>query len=230
MSIDAPARPALLSPALLLLFAICFSSATSFYLLVSVVPMYTTTIGAGGAGAGASTAALMLATVLAELVIPRLLARFGYRTVVAAGLVLLGAPAFGLSAAASLPVILAICLVRGLGFAIMVVVPGALVGALVPAGRRGEGIGLYGVVVGLPAVVAMPLGVWLAGNAGYGAVFTAAALAALLAVAATPGLPGRAPAPEAPVGVLAGLRDPRLTRPALVFAATTVAEIGRAHV
>jgi predicted MFS family arabinose efflux permease len=219
----ATTRPALLSRTLLLLFVITFSSSTSFYLLVSVVPMYATTIGVGGAGAGLTTAALMLATILAELVIPRLVARFGYRVVVAVGLVLLGAPAFGLTGSVGLPAILVICLVRGLGFAIMVVVGGALAGSLVPAERRGEGLGLYGLVVGIPAVLALPAGVWLAGAVGYPVVFVTGAVITLVAVAATPGLPGRGPTPEAPVGVLAALRDPGLTRPALVFAATTTA-------
>jgi MFS family permease len=221
--IDKTPRPALLSRALLLVFVISFSGGNSFYLLVSVVPGYATASGAGGGGAGLTTAALMLATILAELVIPRLVARFGYRMVVAAGLVLLGTPALALPAAAGLPAILVICLVRGLGFAVLVVVCGALVGSLLPAERRGEGLGVYGVVVGVPAVVALPLGVWLAGQVGYAAVFTAGALITLAALPATAGLPGRTPTAEAPAGMLAGLRDPALARPALVFAATTTA-------
>jgi predicted MFS family arabinose efflux permease len=49
--------------------------------------------------------------------------------------------------------ILAVSLVRGLGFAICVVVGGALVAALVPPERRGEGLGLFGIVVGVPGGV-----------------------------------------------------------------------------
>ena len=74
----------------------------------------------------------MATTVAGELAIPRLTARFGYRMLLAAGLVLLGAPALALPAASTMPAILLVSLVRGLGFAITVVVGGALVAFLVP--------------------------------------------------------------------------------------------------
>ena len=58
-----------------------------------------------------------------------------------------------------------------------------------PAERRGEGLGLIGVVAMLPAVVALPLGVWLVSAAGFPAAFTAGALASVLTVVAVVGLP-----------------------------------------
>ena len=122
--------------------------------------------------------------------------------------------------------IVAVCAVRGLGFAISVVVGSALVAMLVPAERRGEGLGVYGIVVGVPSVVALPLGVWLAGRVGYPPVFVTGGLAALAGLTAMPklsSLPGRRPTPERSVGVLAGLRTPALVRPSVVFSATTMA-------
>ncbi len=218
------ARPALVNRALLLVFVSSFGTATSFYLLLSVVPLYATSVGAGGNGAGLATAALMFATVAGELATPRLVARFGYRVVLAGGLLLLGVPALALSAARGMSAILGVCVVRGLGFGVLVVVGGALLASLVPAERRGEGLGLYGVVVGVPSVVALPLGVWLAEHVGYPPVFVAGAAAALAGLAVVPGLPGREErAEERPVGVVAGLRTPALAWPAVVFAATTMA-------
>ena len=216
-------RPPILSRALVLVFVASFGAMTGFYLLLSVVPLYADSLGAGGIGAGLVTGALMAATVAGELAVPRLLARFGYRVVLAAGLVLLGAPALALPASATMTVILLVSVVRGLGFAVCVVVGGALVASLVPTERRGEGLGLFGIVVGVPGVAALPLGVWLVGWAGFPAVFVAGAAAALVALAVVPGLPGRAPSAEPPVGVLAGLRTPALVRPAASFAATAMA-------
>jgi predicted MFS family arabinose efflux permease len=218
------ARPPILNRALLLVFVASFGAMTGFYLLLSVVPLYAESVGAGGVGAGLVTGALMATTVAGELAIPRLLARFGHRALLAAGLVLLGAPALALPAASTMAAILGVSVVRGLGFAICVVVGGALVAALVPPERRGEGLGLFGIVVGVPGVAALPLGVWLVGEAGYPPVFVAGAVAALAGLAVVPGLPGRQPAPEqAPVGVLAGLRTPALVRPGLAFSATAMA-------
>jgi predicted MFS family arabinose efflux permease len=206
-----------------LVFVASFGAMTGFYLLLSVVPLYAKSVGAGGVGAGLVTGALMATTVAGELAIPGLLARFGHRVVLAAGLVLLGAPALALPASSTMAAILAVSVVRGLGFAVCVVVGGALVAALVPPERRGEGLGLFGIVVGVPGVAALPLGVWLVGETGYPPVFVAGAVAALAGLAVIPGLPGRQPTPEDAVGVLAGLGTPALVRPALSFSATAMA-------
>jgi predicted MFS family arabinose efflux permease len=216
-------RPRIVGRALALVFVCALGSSTSFYLLLSVVPLYATSVGASGIGAGLATAALMFATVAAELVTPRLVARFGYRLMLAAGLLLLGASALALPGAGSLAAILAVSVVRGLGFAITVVVGSALVASLVPDQRRGEGLGLYGIVVGVPSVVALPLGVWLAGHAGFPPVFVAGGVASLAGLAVVAGLPGRQAGPEHPVGILTGLRTPALVRPSIVFAGTTMA-------
>jgi predicted MFS family arabinose efflux permease len=196
---------------------------TSFYLLLSVVPLYAAAGGAGGIRAGLATGVLMLTTVAAELVMPRLTARFGYRRLLVAGLLLLGAPALALNASAGIAVIVVVCAVRGLGFAITVVAGGALVPALVPDERRGEGLGLFGIVAGAPAVVALPLGVWLARHAGYPLVFGLGAATALAGLAVIRGLPEGDPERDACDGVLAGLRTPALRRASVAFAATAMA-------
>ena len=54
-----------------------------------------------------------------------------------------------------------------------------------PAERRGEGIGLAGVVACVPAIVALPSGVWLAQNTGYVVVIAITAISALAPLAAS---------------------------------------------
>jgi len=216
-------RPQIMSRRLLLVFGASMGALVSFYLLLSVVPLYATSVGAGDIGAGLTTGALMFSTVATEFATPRLVGRFGYRAVFAIGLMLLGAPALALPAASDMAAILTISVVRGIGFAIVAVVGSALVASLVPAERRSEGLGLYGVVVGLPAVVALPLGVWLVGQVGYPPVFVAGGIAALVGVVLTLGLPGRERALQESAGMLAGLRTASLLRPAILFMATTMA-------
>src|SRR5512138_3024972 len=151
---------------------------TGFYLLLTVVPMYAVANApAGGttAGAGLATAALMLATVAAELAAPRLIVRFGRRRALGASLILLGPPALVLTLTAHPAAVLGVCALRGLGFGVAVVIGSAWMADLVPAHRRGEGLGLYGAVLGVPAIVALPLGVWLADRVGFRPVFIAAA-------------------------------------------------------
>jgi MFS family permease len=232
---DIPAsRPRLVSGRFAAALLSSFGALTSFYLLLSVTPMYAMSAGAGSAGAGLVTGSLMLTTVLAEFASPRLLGRFGYRAVFAAGALLLGGPAPALLLPHSMATILAVSIARGIGFGLATVVLGALVAASVPAERRGEGIGLAGVVACVPAIVALPSGVWLAQNTGYVVVIAITAISALAPLAATPWLAdparqagtGRAEAGQAdtaPVGLLGSLRSGGMLRPGLVFAATTVA-------
>jgi MFS family permease len=217
-----PSRPRLLTAPLARVLAASFGALCSFYLLLSVTPMLTTSAGS----AGIVTGVLMFGGVLAELATPRLMARLGVRRVLAIGLVLLGTPALLLIASDQLAMVVAVCAVRGLGFGLTVVASGSLVVSLVPAERRGEGLGVFGVVASAPGIVALPAGVWLADNVGYPLVFVLAALAALGGLAAQFGSsrPAEAAASaDEPVGLLDGLRSGSQMRLALAFVATTVA-------
>ncbi|MEP6494389.1 MAG: MFS transporter [bacterium] len=216
-------RPTLLSRPILAVFAASFGAMMSFYMLLSVVPQFAASVGATGIGAGFATGALMLSTVLAELGTPALVSRFGYRLVIVAGLLLLGLPAIAMGSARTVAAILALCIVRGVGVAILVVLGGALVASLVPDERRGEGLGLYGFVVGVPAVIGLPLGLWLAEHAGYHVVFLAGGLVALAGIAAAPLLPGRKPQPKQQLGMRALFRRPEFIRPSILFSLTTMA-------
>jgi MFS family permease len=211
-------QPAILSRALLLRFVSIVASSVSFFLPLAVIPVY-----AGTANAGLANGALLLATVLGELVTPRIVARIGYRWALGGGLVLLGAPALALLGSSSFSVIFAVGILRGIGFAVTIVAGGALTAALIPAGRRGEGLAIVGLVGGIPTLLALPLGVWAANRWGFDVVFILTAIAPLLAVVTLPGLPDK----EAPAagrhGVLGGLRNSALMRPATIFAASAAA-------
>ncbi len=203
----------ILSRALVLRLVSLVGASVSFFLPLAVIPLYTSTTSAAGLANGA----LLLATVLGELVTPRLVARVGYRRALAGGLVLLGAPALALLTTSSLTVVLAVGILRGVGFAVTIVAGGALTATLIPAERRGEGLAIVGLVGGIPSLLALPMGVWMAGHWGFGTVFVVTAVAPLAAVVTVFGLPVRDA--SASHGVLGGLRDGALMRPAMVFAA-----------
>jgi predicted MFS family arabinose efflux permease len=101
------------------------------------------------------------------------MARYGTRAVLAGGLLALGLPALVLAVSDSIALILAACVVRGAGFAVLCVAGGALTVSLIPAQRRGEGLALIGLVSGVPSVAALPLGIWLTGRLGFPPVFAA---------------------------------------------------------
>ena len=171
---------------MLLRFVTIVGASVSFYLPLSVMPLFAKSSGAG-TGAGMVTGALLLTTVAVELVTPRLLARTGYRRSLTAGLFMLGAPALALLVSSNTAVVIGVSVVRGAGFAVTTVAGGALTAALIPAERRGEGLGLVGIVGGIPALVALPAGVWIAAHWGFRPVFAATAAAALLVLVVLPG-------------------------------------------
>ena len=225
-------RGRIVSGPLALVFLAEFCALTSFYLLLSVTPMYAAAVGAGSTGAGLVTGVLLLGTVAAELAAPILMRRYGYWAMLLTGAVLLGVPALALLAGASLTVIVTVSIVRGFGFGLCTVMTGALTAALLPPERRGEGLGLFGIVATAPGIIALPAGVWLADHVGMATVVGLTAATALVPLVVFPWLSGgadRRPADAARAdtqktdGLLDGLRQAGLLRPFLIFATSTVA-------
>jgi predicted MFS family arabinose efflux permease len=225
-SVAAP-RERLVSGPLAWVFLSSFAAMTSFELMLSVTPMYAAAAGGGSAGAGLVTGVLLLGTVGAELAATPLMRRYRHRTLLMVAAALMGIPALALLAGAPLPVIAAVSVVRGFGFGLCTVVMATLTALLLPPERRGEGLGLSGVVDSLPGVVALPAGVWLADRYGFAVVVLLTAVTGLAPVAAFRWLPGTADPRRsegpAETGLLAGLRRDGELRLALIFSATTVA-------
>jgi len=122
-----------------------------------------------------------------------------------------------------------VSLVRGFGFGLCGVATGALTAKLLPPERRGEGLGLLGIVSGIPAIIALPAGAWLGGHQLGAAAAAVAATAGLLPLAVIRWLPGgREPRRSARTRRMAGVRSSRrMAGPALrlplIFATTTIA-------
>lgn len=227
-----PARDPLITRPLLLRFVSIIGASSSFYLPLSVVPLYARS--AGSAAAGLATGVLLLVTVAVELLTPRLVARTGYRLGLSLGLLFLGLPALALLGPPDFAVIVTVSVARGAGFAVVTVAGGALTASLIPPDRRGEGLALTGLVSGVPALAFLPLGVFVSARWGFAPVFVATAAAALLALVVVPGLPDGARAGNGSAarnavrqtpahGVLSVLANPSMTRPAALFSASTVA-------
>ena len=110
--------------------------------------------------------------------------------VVGAGAVLLGLPALALLTRQPQAVMMGVSVVRGFGFGLGGVATGALTATLLPPERRGEGLGLLGLVSGVPAIVALPAGVWLAGHHLAVVAAAMAAVTGLMPLVAVRWLPG----------------------------------------
>ena len=216
----------MLTRPVILLILVSFAALFGFQLLLSVVPLYADEVGGGSSGAGLATAAFMLSTVSTQIQMPRILGRYGYRRALAAGLLFLGVPALFYSYAGTLVAILAVTLVRGVGFGVVTVVFAALIVELAPPGRRGEALGLLGIAITLPTVFCNALGLWLAGRFGFEIVFLLGGFSPLLGLVMIPGIRLIVTAredEEGGAGFFAGLGRASLRRIFLLFAATTMA-------
>jgi predicted MFS family arabinose efflux permease len=220
-------REALLTRPVVVLILTAFSVFLGFQLLLSVVPLYTDRAGGGSSGAGLATGAFMFSTVLTQIQMPRLLRWLGYGWTLAAGLLFLGIPALFYGFTESVEAILAVTLLRGVGFGIVTVVFVALIVKLAPASRPGEALGLLGIAITVPNIFCNPLGLWLVDRFGFGIVFVAGGLAPLLGLAAIPVIRRSAASAqgfvESSAGIFAALRRGSLLRISLVFTATTMA-------
>ena len=117
----------------------------------------------------------------------------------ATGLLALGLPVAAVRAGDGLVWVSALSAVRGIGFGIITVLGALLAAAVAPPERRGESIGLYGLAIAVPNLIAVPAGValvlaghvawlaWLAASPVLGLFFLPALLRMTAPAAPSPG-------------------------------------------
>ncbi|MEO9221785.1 MAG: MFS transporter [Mycobacteriaceae bacterium] len=149
------------SPAIRALLTISVLGFTSFDLMLASLPSWAVAGGAGVGAAGVVTTALLLITVLVQLAVPAMVTRLGAGRVLALGLLFLGGPAPLYALSQDLGWLVGLSLIRGVGFAILTVVGTLLTFSMAPPGRHGESVGLYGLAIAVPNLLAVPAGVAL---------------------------------------------------------------------
>ena len=184
-------RPRLVTADLLCWFGVSFTALSSFYLPLSVVPTMVVERGASPVAAGWVMTALLGCAVAAELLAPRLLRRCSARCLAGIGLGTMAVASAAIAAEPTTGAVVALSGLQGLGFGALVVVVAAEIGALLPRERRGEGLGLAGLVACVPAVTGLPVGLWLAEGYGAGWSSLAATVIALVGIGVLMKVPTR---------------------------------------
>lgn len=144
------------------LLATTFVSFSGFSLLLPISPLWALEGGANEFTSGLVTTVLMVVTVLTQLNVNRLLARFGWTAIFSVGLIMLGLPAL-LQAVSSEPwLVLATSALRGIGFGIITVCGSTATSLIAPPNVRGRAIGLHGLAIAVPQVALMTASPWFA--------------------------------------------------------------------
>lgn len=150
-------------------------------LLMPVIPQAIIDAGGGTSLAGAYTGVFMAATVLTQTQTPRLCRALGYGPTMLVSGLFLGVPTilhiFGTGAA----LVLAVAVLRGMGFGALTVAESALIAELVPMKFLGKASGVLGFAVGLSELLFLPLGLIIADKIGsYAPVYILGAVISLV--------------------------------------------------
>ncbi|SIR70152.1 MFS transporter [Williamsia sterculiae] len=151
--------------AMIAVFAVTSAAFGAFTLLLQVIPIELSRLGAGDGVAGSATGVFMATTVVTQLITPTVLRRFGYRAGFLAGTVFSTVPALGylLDAGSSTVLFfLVLTALRGIGFGFITVTSAAAVAELAPPGALSRYSAVQGVAVTLPQLVGLPVGSALA--------------------------------------------------------------------
>ena len=178
----------------------------SWAMLLPVIPVAVLDSSGSPALAGASTGVFMVATVITQLFMPRLLRRFTYRSAIAVSAVLLGVPALLLSVSMSPAMVFIVSIIRGMGFGAMTVSEAAIIPELVPRRLLGKATGIFGASGGLAQMLTLPVGLAVAEHFGYFPVWILALIVAAVGGLACLWIPALKGAPAEPQvrGAVAG--------------------------
>ena len=163
-------------------------SYSSMYLLLATLPLYVVAIGGTVSDAGVVLACFTLSAVIVRPLVGRLSDRRAKKGIMLAGAVMLAVSSLLYEPAHSVPLVMAVRVFHGVGWAAFGTAASALAAELAPLPRRGEAMGYFGVGMNVAMAIGPALGVFLVGRTGYGALFLTAMVMASAAALITAGI------------------------------------------
>ena len=158
-----------------------FALFVSMQSLVPTLPLYIQRLGGSEAAIGGVGGAFVLAAVAVRPWVGSLLDERGRKGVLIGSLTLFAAAGLLYPLAGSILALLAVRLLQGLGWGGAVPAAGTIVADVVPAERRGEGMGYFSLSPNLATALAPAAGLALVGTLGFAPLFVAAAACAVAA-------------------------------------------------
>lgn len=211
MTTAAPSREPLLTRMFLLLAAAHFLHALSYHLFLHL-PGFLKGLGASEIDVGILSALASLAAILGRPPLGRIMDMKGRRPIVlGGGLLSLASCTTYLAVKDLRPLVYVVRTAHGVSEAMLFASLFAFAADIVPASRRIEGIGIFGVSGMLPMALAGSLGDWILANGTYTTLFYVACGCTVVALAlSVPLMEPTRPEGERPRGLASAIFDPAL--------------------
>ena len=166
-----------------LILVVSFLMFLSMYILLPTLPLYAQTLGGNETVAGTIVGIFTLSAVLIRPWIGNLLDRKGRKVIllIGVGIFLISVLAYNL--AFSIVTLLALRAVHGIGWGASTTATGTMASDIIPAVRRAEGMGYYGIAATIAMSLGPALGLYLVEYSNYSVLFTGAAILAALGLA-----------------------------------------------
>ncbi|AMA71961.1 MULTISPECIES: MFS transporter [Aneurinibacillus] len=153
---------------------------TSFQMLIPTLPVYVEQSGGNEFSIGLVIGIFTVFALLARPFAGKALDTLGRRKVMAIGLLIFILSVAGYYWTTTVFLILSLRVIHGIGWGIATTSFGTVVSDIIPAQRRGEGMGYYGLSSTLAMALAPLFGIWLVEKTGFGMLFFVSTLLAVI--------------------------------------------------
>jgi MFS family permease len=174
-------KQALVTPAFALAWLVNFFQYLVFYILVTTMALYAVRqFAASDAAGGLASSAFVIGATVARLFAGYLVDALGRRRIMLAALVVVVVACAFYIPAASLPLLIAVRIVHGIGYAFASTATMTIAQSSIPDSRRAEGTGYFALGSTLATAVGPALGLFLVGSFSYNMLFWASLGTAVL--------------------------------------------------
>ncbi|CAG7646008.1 Staphylopine export protein [Paenibacillus solanacearum] len=155
---------------------------TALYLLLPTMPLYIKQLGGSESQVGLAAGAFTLAAVVFRPIVGGLLDRYGRRPFMIWGLLVFALSMYAYDWIAGIAALLALRVLHGVSWAFSTTAVGTTITDIIPASRRGEGMGWFGMAMTGAMAIGPVLGIWLMNNHSSRVLFFAAAASTAIAL------------------------------------------------
>lgn len=154
-----------------------------FYLLLPTLPKYIQKLGGSESEIGFVIGIFTISAVVVRPIIGVLLDRYGRRPFVIGGILFFAVTTYMYDWMTTIVLLVALRIVYGVSWAISTTSVGASVADIIPAKRRGEGMGWYGLAMTVGMAVGPIVGLWVIEQHSFHMLFVLSTILALAALA-----------------------------------------------